>query len=90
MKIIGVGSLMFLIAASLLSERLQVFFSAQRYTSISTSLLYGCFESEKKRTKTPSRKCASWKKSRVRQLFKFWLKAIFSPQVELQVLRWYK
>ena len=53
MKIIGVGSLMFLIAASLLSERLQVFFSAQRYTSISTSLLYGCFESEKNAPKHP-------------------------------------
>ena len=37
MKITGVGSLMFLIAASLLSERLLVFFSAQRYASISTS-----------------------------------------------------
>lgn len=37
MKIAGVGSLMFLIAASLLSERFLVFFSAQRYASISTS-----------------------------------------------------
>lgn len=92
MKNIGVDSLMFFIwqhLCCLSAFRCSFQISGTLQLAQAKNLLYGWFESEQTHKKL-SRKFAIWKNSRVRQPFKFRLNAIFSPQLNSQVLSWYK